>query len=358
MAEKYTILVINSGSTSTKVAAYKNEELIFSKTVLHSDKELSQFKIIWDQYEYRKKAITDELKANYLSFKDFDIIVCRGGNIKPVKGGIYLLTDRMMEDMKSEKYGRHATNVGNMIAYNLGKEYKIPVVTVDPPVTDELCDYARFSGIPQIKRRSSFHALNQKATARKVSEKMGKLYEEINLIIVHMGGGISVGAHKKGKVIDVNNALDGDGPFSPERAGSLPNSDLIKMCFSGEYSKEQMLNLMTGKGGLMAYIGITNALEIETRIEKGDKYAKDVYLAMAYQVAKEIGSMAVVLDGDVQGIAFTGSLAYSDILINYIKPKISFIAPIYIIPGENELKALAEAALRYIMGKESLCTYE
>ena len=231
----------------------------------------------------------------------------------------------MMEDMKSEKYGRHATNVGNMIAYNLGKEYKIPVVTVDPPVTDELCDYARFSGIPQIKRRSSFHALNQKATARKVSEKMGKLYEEINLIIVHMGGGISVGAHKKGKVIDVNNALDGDGPFSPERAGSLPNSDLIKMCFSGEYSKEQMLNLMTGKGGLMAYIGITNALEIETRIEKGDKYAKDVYLAMAYQVAKEIGSVAVVLDGDVQGIAFTGSLAYSDILINYIKPKISLL---------------------------------
>lgn len=351
-------IFINSGSTSTKVSAYENEIAIFSTPIRHSTEELSRFQSIWDQYEFRKNSIIGEVEKNGFKLSDFDIIACRGGNTKPIKGGIYEITTKMLEDMKSGMYGTHPTNVGNLIAYDIAKENKIPAVTVDPPVTDELCNYARFSGIPQISRQSSFHALNQKATARKVAEKLQRAYEELNLIVVHMGGGISVGAHEKGSVIDVNNALDGDGPFSPERAGTLPNAALIKMCFSGEYSKEQMLKLMTGKGGLVAYLGTTDALEIETRIQNGDKYAEDVYMAMAYQVVKEIGSMAAVLGGRVDAIAFTGSLAYSKMLMDFIKPRVSFIAPIFEVPGENEMEALAAGALRYITGKEQLRIYE
>jgi butyrate kinase len=352
MKEKYKILVINPGSTSTKVSVFENHNNIFSVSINHPTEEIKKFFSVWDQYDYRKNAILSELEKNQLNMRNFDIIVCRGGNVKPIKGGIYEITTEMLEDMKSEKYGTHATNVGNLIAYDLGQEYKIKVITMDPPVTDELCQYARISGIPQISRQSSFHALNQKATARKVAENLGSSYEDLNLIVAHMGGGISIGAHEKGKVIDVNNALNGDGPYSPERAGTLPNADLINMCYSGEYSKDQMLKLMTGKGGLVAYLGTTDAIEIESRIQNGDKYAENVYMAMAYQVAKEIGSMAAVLGGEVDAIAFTGSLAYSNMLMSYIKSKVSFIAPIYEIPGENEMEALCAGALRYITGKE------
>ncbi|MBA1336003.1 MAG: Butyrate kinase [Firmicutes bacterium] len=358
MKDKYLILAINTGSTSTKVSAYENENAVFSASIKHSTEELNRFQSVWDQYDYRKNSVIGAVVNNGLKLNDFDIIACRGGNIKPVKGGIYEVTTKMLEDMKSGKYGIHPTNVGNLVAYDIGQENKIPVVTIDPPVTDELCDYARFSGIPQISRQSSFHALNQKATARKVAAKLQRAYEELNMIVVHMGGGISVGAHEKGLVIDVNNALDGDGPFSPERAGTLPNAALIKMCFSGEYDKTQMLKLMTGKGGLVAYLGTTDALEIEARIQNGDKYAEDVYMAMAYQVVKEIGSMAAVLGGKVDAIAFTGSLAYSKRLMDFIKPRVSFIAPIYEVPGENEMEALAAGALRYITGKEQPRIYE
>lgn len=358
MKENYFILVINTGSTSTKVSAYENENVLFSEKIAHSADELKRFQNVWDQYDYRKNAIIETVKDHGLNPAGFDIIACRGGNIKPVKGGIYEITPKMLEDMKSGRYGVHPTNVGNLIAYDIGKECKIPVVTVDPPVTDELCKYARFSGIPQISRQSSFHALNQKATARKVAAKLNKPYEELNMIVVHMGGGISVGAHEKGLVIDVNNALDGDGPFSPERAGSLPTSSLIKMCFGGQYNEEQMLKMMTGRGGLVAYLGITDALEIEARIQNGDKYAEDVYMAMAYQVVKEIGSMAAVLGGKVDAIAFTGGLAYSEMLMGFIKPRVSFIAPIYEVPGENEMEALAAGAIRYITKKEQPCVYE
>ncbi len=358
MIKKHMILAINPGSTSTKISVFEDEATIFSSSVKHSTDELKQFKTIWEQYEFRKKTVIDEVKRNGLSITDIHVIVCRGGNIKPVKGGIYEVTGKMIEDIKSEKYGVHATNVGNLIAFDLGKENGSPVITVDPPVTDELCEYARLSGIPQITRQSSFHALNQKATARKVAEAVGEEYENINLIVVHMGGGISVGAHKKGRVIDVNNALDGDGPFSPERAGTLPNGDLIKMCYSGEYSKDKMQKLMTGKGGLVAYLGTIDAIEIESKIKNGYNYAENFYMEMAYQVAKEIGAMAVVLDGEVHGIAFTGSLAYSDMLMRYIKSKVSFIAPIYEIPGENEMEALRAGALRYITGIEKLSIYE
>lgn len=355
---KNKMLILNPGSTSTKVSAFEGENNIFAVSIKHLPEEIKQFKSVWDQYEYRKEAILKAVENNNLSINDFDIIACRGGNVKPIEGGIYEVTPKMLEDMKSGKYGVHPTNVGNLIAYNLGQELGISVITLDPPVTDEFCDYARLSGIPQLSRQSSFHALNQKATARKVAEQMGSSYEKLNFVVVHMGGGISVGAHKKGRVIDCNNALDGDGPYSPERAGTLPNAALIKMCFSGEYSLEEMLKMMTGKGGLATYLGTTDALEIEEKIKNGDKYAENVYMGMAYQVVKEVGSMAAALGGNVDAIAFTGSLAHSRILLGYIKEKVKFIAPIYEVPGENEMEALAAGALRYLTKQEQLRVYE
>jgi butyrate kinase len=243
------------------------------------------------------------------------------------------------------------------VAFDLGNQFNIPVLTADPPMTDELCTSARYSGIPQITRQSSFHALNQKATARKVAAELGKKYEECNLIVTHLGGGISVGAHRKGKIIDVNNALDGDGPFSPERAGSLPAGDLVKLCFSGEYSKAEVLKLLTGGGGLFAYLGTTNAVEIEGRIAAGDRKAAEVFEAMIYQVAKEVGACAAVLEGKVDAIALTGSLVYSKVLLESLRKKISFIAPIHLNPGENEMEALADAAMRYFNQEEELSIY-
>ncbi len=357
MAKKYKMLILNPGSTSTKVSVFENEENLVAVSIGHPADEIRKFESIWDQYEYRKDAILKVLKDNNLDIDKIDIIACRGGNVRPIEGGIYELNSQMLEDMKSGKYGVHATNVGNLIAYDLGQKLAIPVITLDPPVTDEFCDYARLSGIPQISRQSSFHALNQKATARRVAEKLNSTYEELNFVVVHMGGGISVGAHKQGRVIDCNNALNGDGPYSPERAGTLPNAALINMCFSGKYSQDDMLRLMTGKGGLVAYLGTTDALEIEEKIKKGDRQAENIYMGMAYQIVKEIGSMAAALAGKVDAIAFTGSLAYSEKLMTYIKERVEFIAPIYEIPGENEMEALASGALRFLTKAEEPRSY-
>ena len=355
-AEK-TVLIINPGSTSTKVGIFTAGEMRVNVSVKHADSELRKFPTIWDQYDYRKDAILGVLSNNQVSMADIDAIACRGGNVKPLPGGIYRICPKMIADMKSGIYGAHPINVGGLIAFDLGEQYQIPVLTADPPMTDELCTSARYSGIPQIARQSSFHALNQKATARKIAAGLGKGYDEVNMIVVHLGGGISVGAHRKGQIIDVNNALDGDGAFSPERAGTLPAGDLVKMCFSGEYTKDQMLKLLTGGGGLYAYLGTTNAIEIEKRIAAGDAQAAEVYEAMAYQVAKEIGACTTVLEGKIDAIALTGSLVYSKVLLDSLKKKISFIAPLYLIPGENEMEALADAAMRYFGNKEELSVY-
>ncbi len=357
MSSDKTILIINPGSTSTKVGIFSDGEMRVNVSVKHDDAELRKFATIWDQYDYRKDAILGVLRDNDLSIEKIDAIACRGGNVKPLPGGIYRICPKMIADMKSGVYGGHPINVGGLIAFDLGNQYNIPVLTADPPMTDELCASARYSGIPQISRQSSFHALNQKATARKIAAGLGKKYDEVNLIVVHLGGGISVGAHRKGKIIDVNNALDGDGPFSPERAGSLPAGDLVKLCFSGEYSKEQILKLLTGGGGLYAYLGTTNAIEIEKRIADGDLKAAEVYEAMAYQVAKEIGACTTVLEGEIDAIALTGSLVYSKILLDSLLKKISFIAPVLLNPGENEMEALADAAMRYFSQEEELSVY-
>jgi butyrate kinase len=351
------ILIINPGSTSTKVGLHCAGQMVINTSVNHSVEELKAFNSIWDQYEFRKEAVLKVLSDHHVAITDIGAIACRGGNVRPIPGGIYRVCPRMIEDMKSGVYGKHPTNVGGLIAFDLGKKYDIPVLTLDPPMTDELCSSARFAGIPQIQRQSSFHALNQKATARIVSAELGQNYSDINLIVAHLGGGISVGAHRKGKIVDVNNALDGDGPFSPERAGSLPAGDLVKLCFSGQYSQAQITRLLTGGGGLMAYLGTTDGIEIEKRIAAGDPQAAEVYEAMAYQIAKEVGACAAVLEGEVDAIALTGSLVHSKTLLESLRRKIAFIAPIHLNPGENEMEALAQGVMRYFNKEEALSVY-
>lgn len=351
------ILVVNLGSTSTKVAVYESEKMLFTESVNHAADELKQYKTIIDQYELRKNTILGVLSANGLPLDGFDAVASRGGNTKPIPGGIYEICPALIDDMKSGKFGQHPNMCGGIFAYELGKTHTIPALTVDPPTVDEMCVSAHYSGIPQIRRQSSFHALNSKATARKIAARLGKDYEDVNLITAHLGGGISIGAHRKGEVIDVNNSLDGDGPFSPERAGAVPAGDLVRLCFSGEYSREQVLKLLQGGGGLVAYLGTTSGLEIEKRIAGGDTVAAEVFEAMAYQVAKEIGACATVLKGQVDAIALTGSLAYSTRLTESLKEKVSFIAQVLLDPGENEMEALATGAMRYLNGEEKLSTY-
>jgi butyrate kinase len=357
MEKAKRILVVNLGSTSTKVAVYESVKVKFMESVNHPAEELKEFKTIIDQYELRKKTILGVLERNGMSLDEIDAVASRGGNMKPVPGGIYAISPAMIDDMKSGKFGQHPNMCGGIVAYDLGQHKNIPALTVDPPTVDEMCTYARYSGVPQITRQSSFHALNQKATARKIAAQLGKKYEDANLIVAHLGGGISVGAHRNGKVVDVNNALDGDGPFSPERAGSLPVGDLIKLCFSGEYDRPQALKLVQGGGGLVAYLGTTSGLEIEKRITEGDTVAEEVFEAMCYQVAKEIGACAAVLEGKVDAIALTGSLAYSKRLVESLTRKISFVAPVLLDPGENEMDALAAGAMRYFNGTEKLAIY-
>jgi len=339
------------------VAVHKAGKMIVSESVSHPAEDLKEFKTILDQYDFRRKAILGVLTRNGISLDEIVGVASRGGNMKPIPGGIYEICPAMIDDMKSGKFGQHPNMCGGIVAYDLGKERNIPALTVDPPTVDEMCTSARYSGIPQIKRQSSFHALNQKATARKIAAELGKNYEEINLIVAHLGGGISVAAHRKGKVVDVNNALDGDGPFSPERAGTLPAGDLAKLCISGDYTREQVLKLVQGGGGLVAYLGTTSGLEIEKRIIKGDDVAEEVFEAMSYQIAKEIGACAAVLEGRVDAIALTGSLAYSQRLTDSLKAKVSFIAHLLLDPGENEMEALAAGAMRYFNGEEKLSIY-
>ncbi|WP_094607211.1 Butyrate kinase 2 [Sporomusa silvacetica DSM 10669] len=355
--ETFRLLIINQGSTSTKVAVYENEAVVFSTTIKHLPDEIKSFHDIWDQYEYRKKAILGEVYSHGYEISEFDAIVSRGGLFKPIVGGTYVINEAMLADARSGVYGNHVCSVGCQIAYDLGKEAGIPALTVDPPTCDEMIDEAKYSGIPQITRQSSYHALNQKAIARKLAKDLQKTYSELKVIVVHLGGGISVGAHYLGKVIDVNNALEGDGPFSPERAGSLPVTDLIKLCFSGQYSPKEMLRLMNGRGGLVAYLGTTDGLELDRRITQGDRKAQQVINAMAFQVVKEIGAAATVLKGEVEAIALTGGLANWKRLVELISERVRYIAPIMIYPGEDEMGSLAMGALRVLREEEVVQAY-
>lgn len=351
------ILVINPGSTSTKIAVYADIERLFQETLRHSPQELASYTRILDQYQFRKNLIIGVLQAHDIPLASLDGIVGRGGLIHPLAGGCYQVNDRMIEDLQNAVMGEHASNLGAFLAKAIGDEIKKPAFIVDPVVVDELAPLARYSGSPEIPRMSIFHALNQKAVARRVAKEFGKTYSECNLIVAHLGGGISVGAHKQGRVVDVNNALDGDGPFSPERSGGLPVGQLAQLCFSGKYTFHEIKKLIKGHGGLMAYLGTTDGIEIEKRIDEGDTKAREVYEAMAYQVAKEIGAMAAVLQGELDAIILTGGLAHDTRFVSWIEERIAFLAPVKVVPGEDEMSAMLEGILPVLRGEEEAEEY-
>jgi butyrate kinase len=352
------ILVINPGSTSTKLGFFEGEKPIFIEVLRHNSEEIKKYKRIFDQYEFRKNVVLNFLKDKNISLESITCVVGRGGLIKPVESGTYIVNEKMIEDLKEAKRGEHASNLGAIIAYEIAKELNIPAFIVDPVVVDEMDDIARISGLKGIERKSIFHALNQKAVARKAAKDLGKKYEDVNLIVVHLGGGISIGAHRKGRVVDVNNALNGDGPFAPERAGGLPTQDLVDLCFSGKYTYEEMKKKLAGEGGLVSHLGTNDAREVEKRIESGDNYARLVYEAMAYQISRTIGEMAAVLKGDIDAIVVTGGIAYSNMLVNWIKERVSFLGKILVYPGEDEMGALALGALRVLRKEEEPKIYE
>lgn len=346
------IITINPGSTSTKFAVFEDTDPVFTKTIRHSVDELSEYKIIFDQYEFRKKIIVEALKEAGYDTDSIDAVVGRGGMLKPIASGIYRVNRPMIEDLKVGVMGEHASNLGGVLAREVAMETPNPdnAFIVDPVVVDELDEIARYSGRPDMPRVSIFHALNQKAVARRYSREIGTRYDLLKLIVVHLGGGITIGVHKNGRVIDVNNGLDGDGPFSPERSGSLPSGSLVRTCFSGKFQLHHVKKMITGNGGLVAYLGTNDASEIEQRIKKGDHKAKMIYRAMAYQIAKDIGAASAVLYGDVDAILVTGGLARSDMIIKWIKERVNFIGPVKVFPGEDELQALAENAFFALKG--------
>ena len=358
MHDTLRLLIINPGSTSTKIAIFDNEKPVLEQTLRHSNEELAPYASIIDQFEFRKNVILNTLNEKGINITKLNAVVGRGGLVKPVEGGTYRVNERMLEDLKVGVMGQHASNLGGIIANEIASQLNIPAFIVDPVVVDEMEDIARLSGMPEISRVCIFHPLNQKAVARRAAKDMGSKYEDMNFIIAHMGGGISVGAHRKGRVVDVNNALDGEGPFSPERTGGLPVHELIKLCYSGKYTYAELRRKIAGEGGLVAYLGTNDGREVEKRINNGDKKAELVYEAMAYQVAKEIGSCAAVLEGKVDAILLTGGLAYDKKLVDWIKERVEFISEVRVYPGEDEMIALAEGGLRVLRGEEKEKEYK
>lgn len=349
----HKILAINPGSTSTKFAVYFNEKCVLNKTIRHSLDDLILYENTIDQFDFRKGLIIDSLVEEGIEVDSIKYIIGRGGLTYPVESGVYRVNNLMLQHVREGVLGQHASNLGPLLADFIALQ--IPdarAFIADPVVTDELEEIARISGNIHFKRLSIFHALNQKATARKYAKNVGKKYDELRLIVAHMGGGISVGAHKNGRVLDVNNALNGEGPFSPERSGTLPAAQLIEICFSGKYSKAEIDRMVLGEGGYVSYLGTNNAKEVEDRAAAGDENAAFIQEALFYQTAKIIGEMAIVLDGKVDAILLTGGLAYNTNLEKYIKIKAGFIAPVFIFPGEDELEALAMNALRVARGEE------
>lgn len=353
----YKVLIINMGSTSTKIAVYNGDEKVWINSLSHPTEEISKYSIYREQYDYRKKIILSLLKLKDEDLSKFDAFVSRGGTIKPVSSGTFMINETMLEDAWSGVYGDHPCNIGCQIAFDLSKEYNVPAYTVDPPSCNEMCDEATYSGLPEIKRMASFQALNHRAIARRYCAETGLNYSESNLIVAHMGGGISVAAHQCSKIIDVNNALAGDGPFALERSGGIPVGDLIKLCYSNAYTCSEMLRKVNGRGGMSAYLHTTDAREIEKRIFEGDEYALEVTKAMTYQVSKEIGAIASVFKGRVDAILLTGGLAYWDRFVDLISERVGFIAPINRYPGENEMESLALGTYRCLSGKELVKDY-
>ncbi len=350
-------LIINPGSTSTKIGVFEDETLLFEETLRHSTEEIGQYATIADQKDFRKKIITDMLDSKNFDLKSLNVIVGRGGMLKPISGGTYAVTDELIADLKVGVSGQHASNLGGILAREIADSIGVPSYIVDPVVVDELMPIARYSGVPEIPRASIFHALNQKAVAKRYAAECGKTYESLRLIVVHMGGGVSVGAHVDGKVIDVFNGLDGDGAFSPERAGGVPSGALIKMCFSGKYTEKEVYSKIVGKGGFNAYLGTNDMREVTKMANEGNAQAAEVKQAFLLQVAKDIGSMACVLNGKVDRIIVTGGIAYNADVVAALKERAEWIAPFTVYPGEDEMLALAQGALRVMNGVEKAMEY-
>ncbi|MBE5033366.1 butyrate kinase [Gallalistipes aquisgranensis] len=351
------ILAINPGSTSTKVALFDNTAPLLELTLRHSAEELSAFKSVMDQFDFRKRLILDALSESRIDIRSLDAVIGRGGLVRPIPSGVYEVNDALERDLRHSPVGEHASNLGGLIAREIAREAGARAFIADPVVVDELQPVARVCGLPGAERISIFHALNQKAIARAYAKKVGRKYEEMNLVVAHLGGGISVGAHRLGEVIDVNNALDGDGPLSPERAGSIPSATLADLCFSGRYTRAEVEKMLCGRGGLVALLGTNDTREAVSRLERGDEKARIAMEAMCYGVAKWIGAMAVVLEGEADAIILTGGIAHSQWVCHRITEQVSFLAPVVVMAGENELEALASNALRVMNGEEEAKVY-
>jgi len=354
--QSYHALIINIGSLSTKVNIYKDEEVLISETVHHSSSQLSQFRTINEQLSFRSDVVEQVVRKSGFKRGNIDIVIARGGLTKPLPAGIYAIDKKMCDDLYCRPSGVHPANLGPVIAFNVAESLNVPAITIDTPSSDEFDDLARVSGLPEIERTSMFHALNQKAAARRASQDIGKSYQEANFIVAHLGGGVSIGAHEKGRVIDVTHGLS-EGPLTPERAGSTPTIDLLDMCFLGKLSKEELRRKLVGEGGLNAYLGTSDVRIIEKRISEGDKYASLIYEAMAYQVAKDIGAMSTVLKGRVDAIVLTGGVANSKLLVGWIIMRVGYIARVMVYPGEDEMEALNSGGLRILRGEEDMLQY-
>lgn len=350
-------LVINPGSTSTKIGIFEDETLLFDETLRHSTEEIARYDSIIEQKDFRRDIILDFLKSKDFDVNSLDVVVGRGGMLKPIPGGTYAVNDALVHDLEIGVSGQHASNLGGILAKEIADSIGKPSYIVDPVVVDELCDEARVSGVPELPRISIFHALNQKAVAKRYAAETGKDYNSLNLIVVHMGGGVSVGAHVQGRVVDVFNALDGDGAFSPERAGGLPSGSLIKLCFSGKYTEKEVYKKVVGGGGFNALLGTNDMREVNKMVENGTENADLYRKAFIFQVAKDIGSMACVLCGKIDQIIITGGIAYDKVVVDGLKERCGFLAPITVYPGEDELLALVQGGLRVVNGEEKALNY-
>lgn len=356
LESQFRTLIINPRLNSTHIGIFDHKRCIFEQDIVHENKN-TPYQRVADQTVLRKEAILDILDYEGINISKISAVGAIGGLLRPIEGGTYKVNAPMLYDLKTAQYGEHVSNLGGIIAHDIASGLNIDAYIVDPVVVDELDDVARISGVPEIERKSIFHALNQKAAARKAAAQLRVNYEDINLIIIHMGRGITIGAHHKGKVIDVNNGLNGDGPFTPERAGSIPIGDLMQLCYSGHYTMEELIDRLTNSGGLIGYLQTANLLEVETRIKNGDTKAGLVYQAMAYQIAKEIGAMSAVLSGEVNAIVFTGILAEATTFTELISQRINWIADIFVYPGENVLNAINESVLRVLENIEESKEY-
>lgn len=350
----YKILAINPGSTSTKIAVYEDENLIFKYSIDHPTEELEKYPSIYDQYEMRYKTIISSLEENNINIEELNIIVGRGGPVAPLKSGAYLVDELLANKLRNDPLVHHASNLGGIIAYELGKKLGIDAIIYDAVSTDELEDIARLSGLKEIQRKSLVHTLNMRASAIKVAKSLGKSYYDLNLIVAHLGGGLTISVHKKGRMVDI--VSDDEGSFSPERAGGLPSAALMEFCYKND--KATVSKLLRGRGGLVSYLGTNDAREVEKMIENNDEYAKLVYEALAYQVAKSIGQLAPVVDGEVDAIIITGGMAYSKLLTEWIVKRVKFISQVIIVPGENELESLAMGGLRVLRGEEKVNRFQ